>query len=111
MSLRVVLSARAKRELLAATQWWADNRSLEQAERWYAGFLKALQGLRDTAARHPLARESSRFSLELRQINYGVRRQPTHRAVYLVQESDVVVLAIRHLAQRDLTREEVTERG
>ncbi|MBX9788434.1 MAG: type II toxin-antitoxin system RelE/ParE family toxin [Pirellulales bacterium] len=109
MNRRVVLSARAKRELIAATEWWATHRSTEQADRWYAGFLKTLEALSDTAPRYPLARERATFAAELRQLNYGVSKRPTHRAVFVVHDDVVVVLTIRHLAQRDLSGEELAE--
>ena len=46
---------------------------------------------------------SKRF--ELRQLLYGRRR--TYRALFTIREHDVVVLSIRHSAQRDLTPDDL----
>jgi len=107
MIYRVVLSDRAKRELIAATEWWAEHRSIEQAERWYDGFLVAIDGLRRSVQQCSVAREKGQLSFEVRQLNYGIGRRPTHRAVLTIQGDTVIVLAIRHLAQRELTAEDL----
>ena len=108
MNYRIVLSDRAGRELGAATQWWAEHRSIEQAEHWYNGFLVAIDNLRHSALRCGAARESGQFPFEVRQLNYGARRRPTHRAVFTIQGDAVVVLSIRHLAQRDLAPDDLS---
>jgi hypothetical protein len=38
MSLRVVITEQAAREMQSAFNWWAEYRSKRQADRWYAGF-------------------------------------------------------------------------
>ena len=43
MSYRVVLLPRAEQQLYEAALWWADNRSLDQALRWLAGFEATIQ--------------------------------------------------------------------
>ena len=62
MSLPVVIVPRAKAELLAAAEWWAKNRSVDQAESWYGGFLAAIESLRDHPERCGLARENAKDS-------------------------------------------------
>jgi hypothetical protein len=49
-----------------------------------------------------LAPESGDFDFELRQINYGSGKRPTHRALFRIVGNTVEVLSIRHLAQRAL---------
>jgi hypothetical protein len=39
---QLVISDRARDELETACQWWSENRSAQQAERWYDAFSEAL---------------------------------------------------------------------
>lgn len=102
MTYRVLLSDLAQRDLVRACAWWAQNRSPEQARRWYTGFSAAIRSLAQNAERCPRASESESFPFEIRQLNYGIGRRPTHRAVFTIREDTVVVLRIRHLAQDQL---------
>jgi hypothetical protein len=48
MSLRVVITKQAEREMQAAFNWSAGHRSKRQADRWYSGFAKAIVDLSGT---------------------------------------------------------------
>ena len=52
MSLRVVMTEQAEREMQSAFGWWAVHRSKPQADRWYAGLAKAIAGLSENPERH-----------------------------------------------------------
>jgi plasmid stabilization system protein ParE len=99
MTYRVLVTEKAQQDLESACAWWAQNRSHEQAQRWYAGFAAAIRSLAQEPERHPRAQESESSALELRQLHYGLGRRRTHRAVFVVRENMVVVLRVRHLAQ------------
>lgn len=96
---QVVVSDRARAELLEACQWWAQHRSAEQAGRWYEGFLRALEGLALTANSCPLADENGVWPFEVRQRNYGLGRRPTHRAIFTIRPDMIYVLRIQSLSQ------------
>ena len=102
MSYRVRLTHRARIQLFNIASWWASHRSLEEAARWLQGFDDLIDQLGTDPDRHPLASESHRFGVELRQINYGLKRKKTHRAVFEVRDDEVVVHAIRHLSQEEV---------
>jgi plasmid stabilization system protein ParE len=106
---RVVLTARALQQLSDSSRWWAENRSAEQALRWLTGFEAAIAGIADRPERFPLARENHFADLPypLRQLVYGLGKRPTHRAVYEVRDQTVYIVAIRHLAQDDLSPEDL----
>ena len=106
MSLPVVIEPRAKQDLRHAAAWWAENRSAEQAARWYDGFVEAIQSLGENPLRWPFARENGEFPHELRELHFGLGRPPTHRAVFTVRGEAVIVLAVRHAAQRDVAPED-----
>lgn len=84
-----------------------ENRSENQAHRWYNGIVRALADLGAQPEGFPIAAEDPLFPYELRQMNYGLSARPTHRAVFAIRNDTVVVLRIRHLAQGQLTPEDL----
>lgn len=104
----VVLTRHAQDELEQAYDWWAENRSTRQADRWYTGFIQAMLALEQDPERFSLAPESDLFSIDVRQLHYGVSGKPTHRALFTIRsDTSVVILRVRHLAQKPLTSDEI----
>jgi len=102
MSYEVLITARAQQEAQANHDWWAEHRSAEQAARWYDEFLAGALSLEQNPERCSLATESDRFSYQIRQLNFGIGRKPTHRLVYAIRPNHVVILRVRHLAQQEI---------
>ena len=107
MSLPVVVQPEAEDTLFQSAAWWAKHRSVDQAERWFDGFVATIYTLGDNPERHPVARENDKFPYEIRELNYGLGSHPTHRAVFTIRPDAVVVLTTRHLAQRDITLDDI----
>ena len=107
MNYQVVITSRAKSQLSASAHWWAAHRSIEQAERWLDGFEQALAGLAENPQPYPTAPENDLYDLPypVQQLLYGIGKRLTHRAVFEVRQDTVFVVAIRHLAQDDLSPE------
>jgi len=103
MTYKVIITLRAEQEAQANRDWWAANRSAEQAARWYEEFISAVLSLEHEPNRFTLAPESGRFPHEVRQLNFGISRRPTHRILYVIRTDDVVILRVRHLAQDELS--------
>jgi len=99
MTFTVVVTEQAAREKEDAAEWWARERFVEQAERWYAGIRHAITTLAEQPERCPRTAEDGDFSYELRELHYGLGPRPTHRAVFTIVKETVVVLAVRHGAQ------------
>jgi plasmid stabilization system protein ParE len=93
--------------LKQTAQWWADNHSSSQANRWYEGFLKVLVSLEKNPDRFPFARESAALPVEMRELHFGLGRRKTHRAIFAIRQDSVVIYAIRHTAQDDVTADEL----
>lgn len=96
---KVILSGPAKRDIRAAFEWWKENRSAEQADRWFRGILDAARSLRTNPERCAVAVESDLLPQGIRQLLYGLGARPTHRLVYTIDGSKVVVLRVRHASQ------------
>jgi len=102
MMYRVDLTARAERDRDAAFDWYAENYSLDFAARWYDGLTQAIHDLAQHPHRFGFAHENSKFSFEVRELLFGGRRYK-HRVLFTIHDDQVLVLHIRHSAQRDLT--------
>jgi plasmid stabilization system protein ParE len=107
VNYRVTILPRAKRQLLDQALWWSEHRSAEQAFRWLDGFERALASLADHPESFNVARESVAFDQVIRELHFGLRNNPTHRAIFEVRGDEVLVHCVRHLAQRDLTTEDI----
>ena len=107
MSYRVILNDRAEGQLEAAYLWWRQHRSAEQATRWYNGFLDALNSLRENPERCGLAHENPQFPCPVHELLYGLGSSITHRALFSIRPDMVYVFSIRHVAQRDLSPDDM----
>lgn len=102
MKYRLALTHEARRQLIEAALWYSEHRSPEHALAWLDGFEAAIEGLKGQPSACSEARESAYFESPLYQLLYGLGRRVTHRAVFRVRDDLVEVVAIRHVAQRDL---------
>ena len=103
----VILTERAEEELKQQHTWWAENRSEEQANRWYVGFIRKMLTLEHNPKRCAYALENSLFPCQVHQLNYGLGRKPTHRAIYTIIEKKVTILRVRHLRQKMLSEDDI----
>jgi len=107
MSLPVILQPEAEETICGSAAWWAKHRSSQQTQQWYDGFLAAIDSLGENAEQHPVSRENQFFPYEIRDLYFGLGSHPTHRAIFTIQSSAVVVLTTRHLAQRDIIADDL----
>src|SRR3989304_3152014 len=105
MTYEVLITTKAQQEAQANHDWWAEHRSPEQAARWYDEFLAAALSLEQNPEQLAFAAENDRFPYEIRQLNFGIGRKPTHRLVYAIRPNQVVVLRVRHLSQQEIEPE------
>jgi plasmid stabilization system protein ParE len=101
---RILITGPAKRAIQANFEWWAENRSIDEASRWYLGIYEAINTLEHMPERCPVAVESEWLKLELRQLFFSIGGRPTHRIVFTVTNEEVVVLAVRHVSQDFLSK-------
>ena len=96
MAFRVVITGRAVRDMTEAAQWWARERSVEEAARWIDGLERELRTLAPSPLRCSLIAEHKQFSQALRELHFGLGSRRTHRAIFAVSDDVVLVLAVRH---------------
>lgn len=105
--LSVVITGPAKRDVEEAREWWAENRTAEQAARWYLAAFATMELLATFSGRFPLARERSLQQRDVRQVTFGLGRRPSHRILYAVRGEHVVVYRVRSGWQADLSDDEL----
>lgn len=105
MKYRVIMQPLAKREL-AVQYEFISRQSPRDADRWFNRFLLAIEGLSTFPERCSMARESTIAGCEVRQLLFG-KGQGVRRALFVIQESTVRVLCIRHAARGEATVDEL----
>ncbi|MCA9267737.1 MAG: type II toxin-antitoxin system RelE/ParE family toxin [Planctomycetales bacterium] len=110
MSRRVVVRIQPEAEdaILENALWWMQNRSAQQGERWFDAIYDAIRGFRDRPQKWPLAPEASVLGMPIRELHFGIGTRPTHRILFVCRDDDVVVVAIRHVSQKDLGEDDVS---
>lgn len=101
MTHRVVISERAAAEIEEAAAWWEREHSVDEAKHWYAGIRAAIAGLETFPMRCPVAAELHEVPHEVRELHYGLGPTPTHRVLYTVTRTTVLVLTIRHTRRKN----------
>jgi plasmid stabilization system protein ParE len=107
MTRTVIVAWRARHDLLRAVEWWAENRSADQASRWYKTALRRIESLARDAHRCSRSTETKRLGIELFDAYFGLGRSRTHRLVFTICDDVIRVVTIRHLAQAPLTLDDL----
>ena len=104
---QVKITEPAKEDIQSSFEWWRDNRSTEQADRWYRGIHKKIATLRQMPGRCGKSPEADLLAGNMQQLLFGIGRKPTHRIVFTVSEKIVTVLRVRHSSQDALQGEDI----
>ncbi len=95
--LRVVITPRAAADITQAHAWYRE-RSPRAAETWVTGIREIIEHLGDMPAAHPVTPESDAIGGEIRRALY--RHGTPWRIYYVVEDSAVYVLHVRHGSRR-----------
>lgn len=90
----VFLSDAAQADLRRNVEWWSENRSSSQAERWYDEILKSIYSLSDNPEKCIIARESTALNIELHNLWFGLGSKQTHRVLFTIDGTTVNVLRV-----------------
>lgn len=95
MTYRLRITAAAESDIRLNHQWWSENRSIDQANRWLVEIDRMIYALRSTADRHTFAIEPALRSANIRQAPFGLRGSQTHRVLYRIEGDEVVIFRVR----------------
>jgi len=79
MSLQVVITAEAEANISANAEWWAENRSVDQARRWKEDVKLQIEGIKGDARESKHCHGQTR-NLRCAQTDSGT----THRVIFSV---------------------------
>ncbi len=105
--VQVKITEPAKQDIRSAFEWWRDNRSAEQADRWYRGIHQAITSLRKMPERCGQSPEADLLDGNMLQLSFGIGRRPTHRIVFTMSDQVVTLLRVRHASQDALGSEDL----
>ena len=100
MKPELYLTQTAEEQLQTAADWYASN-DPQVASDWFHGLIAAMDSIAENPLQFPVARESEHLTVELRQMLYGLGKRKTHRVLFVIRSSTIVVHQIRHVAQDD----------
>ncbi|MEW4562973.1 type II toxin-antitoxin system RelE/ParE family toxin [Bremerella sp. JC770] len=105
MMYSVAISRSAELDIHQAFHWWHENRSPDQAFRWYHQIVEAVETLEHMPERCPLAAEAQSIGVPVRQLLFGVGKGPaTHRILFTIVNNGVRVLRVLHVSMAPLTK-------
>ncbi len=112
MAYRVRVSPSALADAESAYRWLKEQASEKQATQWYNGLADAINSLETLPLRCPLAPESERLEIAIRQLLYG-KRSAAYRILFSIAREnaeDVVrVYRIWHGARDQIKAEDLND--
>ena len=99
MSYHVNVTGLAKDDIWQNYRWWGENRSQEQAARWFLGIDAFILNLANTADQYSLATEPVLKERGIRQAAFGVGRRATHRIIFGIVDQVVIIYRVRAFKQ------------
>jgi plasmid stabilization system protein ParE len=99
LNYRIIVTPTAEAEAMDAFRWYAE-RSMEAAEKWYAGLYRALDSLAEKPTRCPISQDDTvSLGCEVRLLLYGKRRG-VYRILFSISDDAVWILRIIHGARQ-----------
>ena len=106
MTRRILVTARATREIRRSFAWLLIERDRTYAEKWYVRIQTAIASLVFDADQWPEAAEAEWFGPGLRERLVGRKRQ-AYRILFSIQGEIVYVHTLRHISQDFLTPDDL----
>lgn len=102
MKRHVIITGPAETDVLSNHQWWGENRSVDQANRWLEGIYAMMLELSTTAGTHSLATETMLRKAGIKQAPFGLGRRPSHSIIYGMEGQTVIIYRVRAFKQDSL---------
>ncbi len=103
MTFKIRYTAQAHADIFRNASWWAEHHSLDQALEFEATVERQIATLSSLPQRHGVAPENDKFPIEIRQMIVGLGAKPSYRAIYTIQDDEVLILAVRRGSQDEFT--------
>ncbi len=103
MKFELVVTARARADILRNAEWWAENHSPDQALSWFDAIYAQLETLRDLPDRFSVSPENDLVEVQILEMPLGMGKRPSYRAIFTITQSEVRVLAVRRATQDRMT--------
>lgn len=100
-SYTVTVTQRANSDLIFNLEWWAENRSAEEANIWYEGISAAIFSLSFMPYRCSKY-YGVEFGIDVRILRFGVGSRPTHRIYFNIDGNEVIVFRVRSMRESEL---------
>jgi plasmid stabilization system protein ParE len=94
MRYTIIVAPLAEQDLRRNADWWAENHSHTQAERWFENAFKQLNSLKTMPERCPLSAENGLVPFEIRDFLFGLGHKPSYRAIITIEDEKVYVLRV-----------------
>ena len=107
MTFRVELTPIAEAQIENAYRWYREQNP-EFADRWFRGLMNTIATLQEKPRRCALAIEHEIFLEEVRQLLHG-KAKNIYRVLFVIRDTTVYVLYVRHSAQAPLTIDDLEE--
>lgn len=102
MKYNVVISPEAESDIYDAYFWWKENKSVEQADLWLNKIFAATDTLDTNPERCAILYKAGIMPYAIRHLLFGVGIKLTHRIIFTLTDSEVMVLRVRHMAQQPI---------
>jgi len=103
MLYSVEISNSAELDIHQIFNWWHDNRSPDQAIRWYHKIVETIGTLQRMPERCPLAPEAQNIGQPVRQLLFGLGKgRATHRILFMAASDQVRILRVLHVSMAPL---------
>ena len=108
MVYRVSLTAQARDDIADVFAYIVRAGAAESAGKWVDRIEAEIFSLDEMPRRCPVAPESEKFGIEIRQLIFG-KRTGTYRIIFRVDEGsqDVHILTIRHTSRDEIKLEDI----
>jgi plasmid stabilization system protein ParE len=102
MNYSVIVTTSAKSDIRETARWLSEQASPAVAERWLAGLRKSINTLARQPRRCPLAAESGKFPVEVRELLHGRIKTGKYRILFRIDGDTISILYVRHTARNEL---------
>jgi plasmid stabilization system protein ParE len=105
MTFQVELTPIAEAQIGRTYRWYRE-RNPDFSDRWFRSLMNTIATLQEKPHRCGLAVEHEIFTEEVRQLLHG-RSKNVYRVLFVIRDSNVYVLSVRHSSQSPLTIEDL----